>query len=319
MIIKDLGKRATGGAGAASSLINYLLRYTTQPNKLVKEAHTKSDSPNKPFVYLHNFRSRTIKGLTQELLENVKNAPTANQRRTLCHHTILSFCTADSNTLTNEIIKDLVQKYISLRGENLKFLCTTHQDTSHRHVHILQSANTVGSAHSGRMSKAEFANLKIALNRYQQEKYPELLSLPEHGKGKRLSQQLIVDTRNGKQSKKEQLAALLQTLYASSVSKEQFLTALKEQGYTAYYRGSAQRLTGIVSDDGTKYRLRLFGFNEEKLNDLQKEEQIMNEIQQLRTTAKEPIFRQESDIHERTREIPSDIICRPSTSIEVER
>lgn len=292
MIIKNIGKSATGGASAASALLKYLFKYTTKPDKILIEPTKTSKDKNKPFIYLHNMSSRSIKGFTKEFLDNARNAKYKSSRRLICHHTIISFAHADAGKITKSMLRRIVRKYITIRGSNLKYVITQHHDKENLvHLHIAQSANTIAGL-SARLTKAAFGDLKLEMDQFQRTIAPDLISLPDHGKSKRRAQSPVIQKAGGRQSKKEELGHVLEDLFRRSPSKLAFLQKVKRLGYTPYYRGTSQRLTGIADQNGRKYRFRLFGFTEERLNTLDRPRELapgkLEEFAQLRQARKEP-------------------------------
>lgn len=84
------------------------------------------------------------------------------------------------------------------------------------------------------ISRQEFKEVKLALDKYQKAKYPELInSLPSHGKiAKIQSKDLDFQGQktDGKLSQKQIVSETIQGIYIKSKSVYNFLTQLKYEG-----------------------------------------------------------------------------------------
>lgn len=280
MIVKSLSRHG----GGTSQLLSYILRYVTE-EKQAKESKEKA-SKDSPFVIRHNMRARSLKGYVKEFekLESQRMHTRANQ--VSVYHHILSFSYKDTAHITDELLKDIAQKFIALRGENNMYVGTRHADKEHIHLHLAMSAIDLGGR-SARISKADFAQVKLELDRYQKEHYPELTnSLPDHGRKSRSTTREGIEAcaKNARAMDKAALLSVLEKTYAATKSKEEFLSQLKEQGYTPYYRTGA--LTGITNEEGRKFRLGRLGYDLEKLallnQEKEPEEKALAELSDLR-------------------------------------
>ncbi|MBK9220682.1 MAG: relaxase/mobilization nuclease domain-containing protein [Saprospiraceae bacterium] len=202
-------------------------------------------------------------------------------------HTILSFSNKDKEHISKELLRDISKKFVELRGKDNMYLASSHHDKDHNHLHIVMSGTKYMTGESNRISKKEFHELKLALDAYQKEKYPQLVhSLPEHGKS--LKSQLTekehqLQSREGKLSQKQQILETVEAVYNKSKSKDDFLSQLKSEGYEPYYRGG--NLYG-VEDEGRNFRFKTLGFDKDKLDELDRkpdnEEKELKEISDLR-------------------------------------
>ncbi len=107
---------------------------------------------------------------------------------TAINHVILSRSGSDRQYVTESMMKDIAKKFIEIRGENNLYAGTAHYDRDHTHLHLVVCGSQLNGK-SSRISQDEFENLKVTLDAYQREKYPELSnSLPEHGRGKAIKE-----------------------------------------------------------------------------------------------------------------------------------
>ena len=266
MILKNLTRRSNTG-----QLVNYLF---------------KQEKDNKPKPILkHNLRSRTTKGWTKEFDQNFESRIHRRSNNISLHHTIISFSNKDKNQINPELLKDITKKYIELRGKENIYLASSHHDKEHIHLHIVMSSTKLITGESNRISRQEFKDLKLALDAYQKEKFPELKhSLPAHGKSQKLQlsdpEQKLQD-REGKLSQKQELFQAVQSAYARSKSVDNFLSEIKSGGYKTYERGG--KVYGLEDESGRHYRFSTLGFDLNKLED--KDRQTQEEAKQLQELA----------------------------------
>lgn len=266
MILKNLTRRSNTG-----QLVNYLF---------------KQEKDNKPKPILkHNLRSRTTKGWTKELDKNFELRLNKRKDNIRLHHTIISFSNKDKKQINIDLLKDITKKYIELRGKENQYLVSTHNDKEHIHLHIVMSSIKYLTGESNRISRQEFKDLKLALDQYQKEKYPELVhSLPAHGKSQKLQlsdPELKLQDREGKLSQKQGLLETVETVYSRSKSIDNFLSELKSEGIKTYDRGG--KVYGVEDETGRHYRFKTLGFDLKKLEELDRQAQV--EARQLQELA----------------------------------
>jgi len=275
MIIKNLTRKSGSG-----QFLRYIFKYMSQEEKIGK--HQES------FVIRHNLRGHDINSLITAFKKNESNRFYTRVDQTCVNHTILSWSNKDKDHVTPAMLKDIAKKYIEARGENNLYAGAIHTDREHTHLHIAMSGTTLGGK-SSRISQQEFADLKVALDAYQREKYPQLVnSLPEHGRSKAIKEKTVsLDKQNGRTTQKEQLLQAINEAHGTAKSKEAFLEALRSQGYEPYYRGD--KLTSFQIDNGRKFRLSSLGYDAEKLEELttRRTNETLDELEQLRVFGKE--------------------------------
>lgn len=219
-------------------------------------------------------RARSIEGWTKELEAN--NALRIQKRRDniLIQHTVLSLSNKDAKHASSEMLKDLAKKFIDLRGMENMYIGTIHTDKDHLHIHLVMSPVQYMTGESNRISREKLHEIKVQLDTYQQEKYPQLIhSLPRHGRAKEAArilqeQEYQQQQRTGRLSQKQDVIEVLDATYQQANSLEDFLHKLQEQGHVPYYRTG--KLTGIrYKGSGRKFRFRRLGFDQQKLQDLQ--------------------------------------------------
>jgi len=253
----------------------------------------------KSFEGLYNYLTRDIdsllntfnlyatpqqkEALIKEFLDNAKHLKKAKGKNYL-YHEIISL---NPNTLPlqeqQNILTDLVSKYISLRAENHLTFTALHKDKDHLHIHLMISANELEGNKRIRLSKKEFSTIQKELETYLNTTYPQLGKTTHYNK-------------NLKQikSKKELLKTSLVDLFINSTSKEDFKRQSEALKLEFYTRGKA---VGVISE-GKKYRLKTLGVLEEyektvaRLENLKETEQ---KTEQAHTKEEEKVASNENE------------------------
>lgn len=231
-----------------------------------------------------NVRARTINGIIKSFERNENLRVYQRKDSVKAHHTVLSFSAKDSPNLNPEILRDIARHYISLRGVENMYVGCIHSDRKNLHVHLVMSGTQVGTGLSSRISRAEFQNIKLAMQEYQKEKYPQLIhSLPEYGDKKNERTGIVKNIKTAERTTyKNALHELLETTYAKSRSSQHFLELIQQQGHEPYYRNG--KLQGVRYDGELKFRFNRLGFDEKKLSELDtKRDKLNREMEELKT------------------------------------
>jgi len=268
VILKNLTRRSNIG-----KLVNYILK---------PEKNEKAEP-----ILKHNLRSRSANGWTKEFESNDSLRLYKRSDNIKLNHTILSFSNKDIEHINKSLLEDISRKFIELRGKENLYLASSHHDKDHIHLHILMSATKYLTGESNRISKKEFHELKLSLDAYQKQKFPELIhSLPEHGKRSKIhspTNEYPIQNDNTKLSQKQQISGTISEIYSRANSSQEFLSQLKFEGLEPYYRGGS--VYG-VEDQGRHFRFKTLGFDINKLAELDKkpskEEIELQELSDLR-------------------------------------
>lgn len=131
---------------------------------------------NTPAI-LHNTRVANDNQPDAIAAEFSNNAAFLKQRKNgvQLYHEILAFSPDDAPAMTFDMVQDITRKYLELRAPDCLAYAKIHFDKAHIHVHVMISANPIGSAKRLRLSKSEFANVKTRINDYQKFRWPELV------------------------------------------------------------------------------------------------------------------------------------------------
>ena len=175
MIIKSKSHKNTGA-------YNFVLEYVTR-----KDAQYKDKSEQR-LLLKHNLYGKNTNQWEAQFQKNLSFRQVVRSDNVNIMHTIMSLHPKDSSTdVSIEVLKDLANHYIQLKGENGMYLMTAHFDKDHLHLHIVESPLEIRTGKSMRMSKKAFSELQQQMQAYQQEKYPELEnSIVDYGGKKKL-------------------------------------------------------------------------------------------------------------------------------------
>jgi hypothetical protein len=273
MIIKSLSRKSNSG-----QLVKYALRYSLKQNSQLEKQE------NAIVLLRHNLRTKTAEGNIKEFKENESYRIYRRKDSVVLFNTILIFAPKDKFRITKEMLKDVAIKFVELRASNCLNLAVAHLEKDHTHVHVLTSGVKVDGK-SSRVSKKEFSNILSQLEKYQQDKYPELINSKNvHAKQKVETKEQIIDILQKKRnSKKLSLNNQLEAAYKSAQSQTEFFQNLSTYGYKIYNRNSKPQ--GVLVD-GKKFRFSGLGFDEKRFEELEEREAnyktTLDEIQSIR-------------------------------------
>lgn len=139
-----------------------------------------------------------------------------------------------------------------------------------------------------RQTKAEFAQLKLDLTKYQERHFPELSnSLPKHGKGAIEKQQLHNNERKYKTRtifEYEKIQKGLDVAYTDAHSVADFLKRIERLGFQPYFRNDIPQGLWL---NGLKHRFSKYGYSKELFEVLEvkaeKETKLLKEFEDIRS------------------------------------
>ena len=247
------------------------------------------ESKNKQLeIFSHNIRSDNlnIERLTKEYIENESFRTYRRSDQNYLNHEILSFSDEDTSKVTTELLQDMVQKYISLRGKDGIYFGAVHRNTESIHVHLCVSGLKYRTGKSHHIPRDKLKQLKIELQEYQKEKYPELYnSLPEHGRARDYVTDWLwyAKHRDERNIQKEQIKNIINACLNQAKTQKTFLELLQKQNLHYYERKGIP--TGIMIDN-TKFRFSRLDIDLLRLKalplNITEEQQILKEIEAIR-------------------------------------
>ena len=238
----------------------------------------------KSFAIAHNLKGDSIEEWESQFRENEEYRLRKRSDSVLLTHEIISFHKDDAKDISLEKLEDMAREYIQQRNPNGMYIAVPHFDKEHYHVHICASGIEYRTGKGMRLDKKKLRELKLNIQQYQVEKYPELSkSIVNHGalpKAKALSEkEYQYKQRTEGATDKDRVSVMLKTCYKSAASKEDFFMKINECGLSTYIRGG--KVYGIVYGS-RKYRFKGLGFNEQSIEGLDKSIRRQEEISRLR-------------------------------------
>lgn len=225
-------------------------------------------------VFLHNIRGRTKKEWVQEFKENETYRKYKRSDQAYLFHEILSFSKADKISINEKILQDIASEYIRLRGKTGVFAGAVHYDKDHIHIHFCVSSLEYRTGNAFRLNPKKLKELKVQLQEYHMQKYPELSSsICEHGK----EHEYLTDKeyhhkkRTGRKLLKEEIQDYVMKIYNQSSTLKSFFEALRDAGLHHYERkGIPMGITYM----GAKFRFSRLGMVKDAIEKLNQKQPI---------------------------------------------
>jgi hypothetical protein len=188
-----------------------------------------------------------------ELLQKRKNG-------VYLYHEIISITRANglSPEEQKQRLRDIAENYISARCPDNLVFGNLHQDKDHSyHYHLMISANRAGETGRLRLTKAQFREVQVGLERHVLEKYPELeqkVAMDKRSDRGRKKGEAELERRTGKRPKREEVLERVTAAYEGSQDRQSLLDALGREGLELYVRG---KNLGVVDlESGKNHRLK---------------------------------------------------------------
>ena len=276
MIIKSLS-RTSARSGGASALINYMFQDHKMLNQLAYQ--TRDDNLSHLSV-THLMKGIKVHDWVSEFEEN-QSKRKSRKGGVIMYHDILSFARMDTDMLNHNKLKDIARQYIQLRSPEAQAVATFHFDARHVHIHVALAGAKYMTGKANRVSKRSFQDIKLTMEEYQREQYPELMhSLVEHGTylNRKKEQEFQKEKRTRQASKRSLVKQRLAQLIDQAASIEEFQQLCEKVNMSHYFRGD--KLYG-VEVDGKRYRFSTLGFTDQ-LETLEQQDFLLSEFEQLR-------------------------------------
>lgn len=202
--------------------------------------------------------SKDRKEFINEFYNNSKHIKNA-RGKVFLYHEVLSL---EKNNLSTEqqkeILHDLAQMYLYQRAELHLSFGVVHEDKENIHLHLMISANEIEGDKRIRLSKNEFSQVQQAIQRYKNQKYPELEETQHYKKRKDFSKskQNEQEIKNrGAKSQKTIIKERLQEIFRKAQSYSGLDKSMENNGFELYKRGNN---IGVTYNN-KNYRLKTLG------------------------------------------------------------
>jgi len=243
MIIKSLSRKHA----SFGQLFNYIQRGAKE---------------NAPYIF-HNvpfYHDRDGEEIVQCFRDNAK---LLSKRRggNVLYHEILSFKRMEGvsvETYQHRMV-DICDQYLATRASKLMGFAKMHVEKDHVHMHIMLTANEIGSSRRYRLSKGKFLEIQKQIELYVLDRYPELEQVAGYTKDTHdkswSDKEYHLKERTHKPSQKDKHRAFLQKLFAMTSSYEELAKQCQDHDMEFYERGKHT----VVVISGRKYRLKTLG------------------------------------------------------------
>lgn len=257
MIIKSKSYKRVG---SFTTVLGYIFRENEKDETFVLTKYIKG-------------KNLSVEELHSQFLSNEELRLNKRKNNVVLYMDILSFHAKDAERLNNEKLYQITLKYLSLRAPKSIAVATVHRnEKDHTHLHICFSGVEYKTGKSIRISKEDFRQkVKLPMEKYQQDIFPELiLSKIRHEKSisvkreQKKETEKLVEARGGV-SEKQQLLTLLEEIFKTAKSQQDFYQKLTQRGVKLYYRNA--KITGI--EGKRKFRFRSLGYTPEILQSLE--------------------------------------------------
>lgn len=236
--------------------------------------YIEKGAKDKHFAVYHNTYTRDTERLKAEFKRNAEHLK-ARKNGVFLYHEIFSITRSknlDENTQKARL-QQIVREYLQMRaGKNLAYGLLHEDKNNNFHFHIVISANEIDSQDRHRLSKSDFAQIQIQLERLVLQRYPELEqqavfdeNQTTEQKRKREQQSRIshqgaeLQRRTGATPKRDEMKATLEKIFQEATDGRHFSELLEAHRLKLYQRGKNY---GITAEDGRKYRFATLGLTE---------------------------------------------------------
>lgn len=218
------------------------------------------------YNFTHNCFGTHRESILNEFYTNSDNLKKRKGSNYL-YHEILSITRSSQLTedQQKDLLRDITQQYINARAKDCLVFAGLHDEKENQlHYHLIISANKVNEKKRYYHSKQSFDDIKVNLEKYVLERYPQLEQDQLISKGttyKKSSQTHEGEyiRRTGKLSKKQQFAEQLKQIFADARDFQDYNQRLLEENIVSYVRGENM---GFITND-RKHRASTLGIMEE--------------------------------------------------------
>ena len=155
-------------------------------------------------------------------------------------------------------LRDIAESYIAARCPDNMVFGGLHQDKDHSfHYHLMISANRAGETGRLRLSKGQFREIQVQLERHVLETMPELgqkVAIDKRAEHRKSRGEAELERRTGKTPKKEQVRARVLEALESAQDRDSLMEALGRADLELYVRGKTLGVTDHES--GKNHRLK---------------------------------------------------------------
>ena len=155
-------------------------------------------------------------------------------------------------------LQEIAETYVALRCPDNLVYGGLHQDKEHSfHYHLMISANRVGDSRRLRLSRAQFRDVQVQLERHVLRAMPELeqkVAIDKRAERRKSRSEAELERRTGEVPKKDQLRARVLEALEAAADRDALLQAFGRSELELYMRG---KTLGVIDlETGAKHRLK---------------------------------------------------------------
>ena len=176
------------------------------------------------------------------------------------YHEIISITRAEGLSPEEQKarLRDIAENYVAARCPDNLVYGGLHQDKEHSfHYHLMISANRAGDDRRLRLSKSQFRQVQVGLERHVLQTYPELeqkVAIDKRAERKKSRGEAELERRTGTAPKKEQVRDRVREALEASRDRDSLMQALGRHDLELYVRG---KTLGVIDhESGKRHRLK---------------------------------------------------------------
>lgn len=138
--------------------------------------YIERDREDSPEDLYHNFFEHSRSEVIAEFEANARHLK-ARKNGNVMYHEVVSIARHPDLDVTTQkaMLRDLTERYVAERAPECLVFGTLHDDQAHSlHYHLVISANAIGDKKRHSLKKREFVRIQREIERYCNERYPEL-------------------------------------------------------------------------------------------------------------------------------------------------
>lgn len=176
------------------------------------------------------------------------------------YHEIISITRAAglSDEAQKARLQQIAEQYVAARCPDNLVYGGLHQDKEHSfHYHLMISANRAGDSRRLRLSKAQFREVQVQLERHVLQTMPELeqkVAIDKRADRRKTRAEAELERRTGEVPKKDQLRARVLEALEAGADREALIEALGRSELELYVRGKTLGVIDLAT--GEKHRLK---------------------------------------------------------------
>lgn len=176
------------------------------------------------------------------------------------YHEIISITRAEglSPEVQKQRLRDIAEHYIAARCPDNMVFGGLHQDKDHSfHYHLMISANRAGESKRLRLSKGQFREIQVQLERHVLREMPELeqkVAIDKRAEQRKSRGEAELERRTGETPQKDQVRARVLEALANARDRDSLMDALGRNDLELYVRGKTLGVTD--HETGKNHRLK---------------------------------------------------------------